>query len=173
MSRDQAVLLSCLIVLAVAVAFSVRSFRPAPVDVSVPDVEHEAVPDVEPDSGRMGPIKMYRNVAALIRYAQHMQRAFQLAANEMAKVDLPRLDDEHVEEAWWENATLVFYRPGQQAEREASAMHRRGEVVYRVPTSRKDLFAQYNVTHVPTYLTFEDGVEVRRSHTPCPDGACP
>lgn len=174
MTQRQAILLSVGLVLLVILALHYQERQDAePVEPEVEVVE----PDEEEGdgSGTVGPITLYKNVSALVQYARRMQRAFQLAADEMAKAELPRdmVDPEPVADTWWHDATLVFYRPGQAAEREANRMHRAGMVVFRVPNTRQELYRQFRVTTVPTYITFQAGREIRRSGAPCSTGGCP
>lgn len=177
MTQRQAILLSVGLVLLVIL---VLHFQKQPdAEPIVPEVE--VVEPDEPDTGAIGtnPITLYRNVASLVQYAKRMQVAFQLAADEMAKVQLPK-DlpvvkplPEPAADTWWHDATLVFYRPGQLAEAEANRMHRAGMRVYRVPNTRQDLYRQFRVTMVPTYITFQGGREIRRYVAACSTGGCP
>lgn len=126
----------------------------------------------------VGPVKLYQKVNGLVDFAERLQRGIQLMAAEVALAELAPADEvvepvkvEPKQAEWWEQGkiTLVFHAANNSiAIAEANRLHRSGEKVYRVPTSRADLYAQFKVTTTPTYLVLQDGKEVsRRGGSPC------
>jgi hypothetical protein len=131
----------------------------------------------------VGPVKLYAKVNGLVDFAQRLQKGIQMMAAEVALAELSPADDvvepvkvepvkvEPKTAEWWETGriTLVFHAANNSiAIAEANRLHRAGEKVYRVPTSRAELYAQFKVKMVPTYLVLQDGKEVsRRGGSPC------
>ena len=172
MTTKQAALLSIGMTLLVLIVVVIQGRQsPAPEQQTVV-VERQTVETV-------GPVKLYAKVNGLVDFAERLQRGIQLMAAEVALAELSPADDvvaepvkvEPKQAEWWEEGriTLVFHSANNSiAIAEANRLHRSGEKVYRVPTSRADLYAQFKVTMVPTYLILQDGKEVsRRGGSPC------
>lgn len=130
----------------------------------------------------VGPVKLYAKVNGLVDFAERLQRGIQMMAAEVALAELSPADDvvepvkveptvEPKTAEWWETGriTLVFHADNNSlAIADANRLHQSGQKVYRVPTSRADLYSQFKVTMVPTYLVLQDGKEVsRRGGSPC------
>jgi hypothetical protein len=124
-------------------------------------------------------VKLYAKVNGLVDFAERLQKGIQMMAAEVALAELSPADEvvtdavkvEPKAAEWWETGriTLVFHAANNSiAIADANRLHQSGQKVYRVPTSRADLYAQFKVSVVPTYLVLQDGKEVsRRVGPPC------
>jgi hypothetical protein len=175
MTTKQAALISIGMTLLVLIVVVIQGRQKQAPEQQTVVVERQTVETV-------GPVKLYQKVNGLVDFAERLQRGIQLMAAEVALAELAP-DDEVVEPVkveptvepktaeWWETGriTLVFHADNNSlAIADANRLHQSGQKVYRVPTSRADLYAQFKVSVVPTYLVLQDGKEVsRRVGPPC------
>lgn len=167
MTTKQAALISIGMTLLVLIVVVIQGQRERSPETVV--VERQTVETV-------GPVKLYQKVNGLVDFAERLQRGIQLMAAEVALAELApdeaivdpvKVDPKKAE--WWETGriTLIFHSANNSiAIADANRLHRAGEKVYRVPTERSDLYAQFQVTVVPTYLVLQDGKETSRKVGP-------
>jgi hypothetical protein len=117
------------------------------------------------------PIQMYRDVKKLVAFAGQVQKAIEAASRELAVVNLRETEPEAqpaVEPVQWtpphRQAVVYFYSADRHpVHGDANALLRQGHTIYRVGPHRREIWRQYEVDRIPTWLVIRDGRVIYRS----------